>query len=119
MRFMAFIRHEDRFRGMPMPEGFGAAMGEFVTEQMKNGSIVDTAGLAVPADTVQVKLAGGKVSLIDGPYAEAKEMIGGYAIIEAPSKNDAVAIATRFMDLHRIHWPEFEGRCEVRPFDAM
>ena len=97
----------------------GIPLRQFVTEAMKNGSIVDTAGLQPPANAVRVKLAGGKLSVIDGPYAEAKEMIGGYAILEARSKDEAIELVTRFMDLHRIHWPAFEGECEVRPFDAV
>jgi hypothetical protein len=55
----------------------------------------------------------------DGPFSEAKEVVGGYSIIEAKSHADAVEVATRFMDLHRIHWPGFEGESEVRPFEDM
>jgi hypothetical protein len=51
----------------------------------------------------------------DGPFAEAKEVIGGWAILEAPSKAEALRIAREFMELHRKHWPEFEGESEVRP----
>jgi hypothetical protein len=51
-------------------------------------------------------------------FAESKEMVGGYALIEAKSQAEALATAERFMDLHRIHWPAFEGECEVRPLEA-
>jgi hypothetical protein len=53
----------------------------------------------------------------DGPFTEAKEIIGGYAMIEAPSKDEAVAFAEKFMDMHRVHWPAFEGECEVRELE--
>ena len=57
--------------------------------------------------------------VIDGPFVETKEVVGGYALVEAKSYEEAMALATRFMDLHRIHWPKFEGECEVRPLEAM
>ncbi|MDE2137006.1 MAG: hypothetical protein KGJ68_06180, partial [Gammaproteobacteria bacterium] len=52
---------------------------------------------------------------LDGPFTETKEVIGGYAILEAATRADALRIATEFMELHRRHWPEFEGEAEVRP----
>jgi len=51
----------------------------------------------------------------DGPFTESKEVIGGWAILNAASKADATRIAKEFMELHRKHWPEFEGESEVRP----
>jgi hypothetical protein len=62
-----------------------------------------------------VKDKGGDFS--DGPYAETKEIIGGYALVEVPSKQEALDVARQFMDLHRIHWPSFVGECEVRPLE--
>jgi hypothetical protein len=54
----------------------------------------------------------------DGPFTESKEIVGGYALIEAKSQAEARSVAERFMDLHRIHWPAFEGEWEVRPLEA-
>jgi hypothetical protein len=71
------------------------------------------------ADGTRVRLSGGKITTTDGPFTEAKEIVGGYAIVEAASNKDAVAVATEFMDLHRVHWPTFEGECEVRPLEDM
>jgi len=119
MRYMMFIRHKEDFKMEDVPQALFGAMGEFVGEEMKKGSIVDTAGLQPTAKGKQVRLAGGKISVIDGPFAETKEVVGGYALIEAKSYDDAIALATRFMDLHRIHWPAFEGACEVRPLESM
>jgi len=45
--------------------------------------------------------------------------VGGYAIVEAKTYEEAMKLATRFMDLHRIHWPAFQGECEVRPLENM
>jgi hypothetical protein len=59
-----------------------------------------------------------KLAVTDGPYTEAKEVIGGYALVETRSKEEAIEVATTFMDIHRRHWPEFDGACEVRGLDA-
>jgi hypothetical protein len=117
MRYMMFIKHTEDYRMEEVPQSLFAAMGEFVGEAMKNGSIVDTAGLQPTAKGKKVRLAGGKLSVIDGPFTETKEVVGGYAIVEAKSNDEALTLARRFMDLHRVHWPAFEGECEVRPLE--
>lgn len=58
-----------------------------------------------------------ELKVTDGPFSEAKEVVGGYALCEANTHDEAVALATKFMDLHRIHWPELEGETEVRPLE--
>jgi hypothetical protein len=55
----------------------------------------------------------------DGPFTETKEVVGGYALVEAGSREEALKVARDFMDLHRLHWPAFTGECEVRPLDDM
>jgi hypothetical protein len=61
----------------------------------------------------------GKITVTDGPFTETKEVIGGWAILNADSKAEAVRIATEFMELHRKYWPGFDGESEVRPmFDT-
>jgi hypothetical protein len=62
----------------------------------------------------RVRLSGGKLSVIDGPFAEAKEVIGGYAVFELSSKEEAIEAGKRFMDLHKEHWPGWEGETEIR-----
>ena len=119
MRYRMFIKHREDYRMEEVPQALFDAMGEFVGESMKSGSIVDTAGLQPTAKGKRVRLAGGKLSMIDGPFAETKEVIGGYALVEAKSNDEALALAKRFMDLHRVHWPAFEGECEVRPLENM
>ena len=76
---------------------------------------VDTGGLLPSKDGVRVRLANGKIVVTDGPFTESKEVIGGWAILETASRDEAVRIATEFMELHRKHWPEFDGESEVRP----
>ena len=117
MRYMMFIKHTEDYRMETVPQSLFDAMGEFVGAAMKNGSIIDTAGLQPTAKGKRVRLAGGKITVIDGPFTETKEIVGGYALVEAKSYEDAMVLATRFMDLHRIHWPAFQGECEVRPLE--
>ena len=77
--------------------------------------LVDTGGLLPSKDGVRVRLANGKITVTDGPFSESKEVVGGWAILKADSKAEAVRIAREFMELHRKHWPGFEGESEVRP----
>ncbi len=117
MRYMMFIKHTEDYRNKTAPASLYEAMGVFVGEAMKTGKIVDTAGLQPTSAGTRVRLSGGKLAVTDGPFTESKEVVGGYAIVDASSKAEALELATRFMDLHRVHWPEFEGECEMRPLE--
>ena len=119
MRYMMFIKHAEDYKMEEVPQSLFGAMEEFVGEAMKNGTMVDTAGLEPTAKGKKVRLSGGKLTVIDGPFTETKEVVGGYAIVEAKSYEEAMTLATRFMELHRIHWPAFVGECEVRPLQAL
>jgi hypothetical protein len=90
-------------------------MGEFVQKSMKSGALVDTGGLLPSKDGVRVRLTQGKITLIDGPFTETKEIIGGWAILDTATKAEAIELAKEFMDLHQRYWPGFEGESEVRP----
>jgi hypothetical protein len=115
MKFMMFIKHAEDFEMEDVPQSLFAAMGEFVQEGFKSGVLIDTAGLARTAQGKEVRLKKGNITVTDGPFVETKEVVGGYALVEVESHERALEIATRFMDLHRIHWPQFEGACELRP----
>jgi hypothetical protein len=115
MKYLTFIRHSESHRQSGPPPALMEAMGKFVQRSLKDGTLVDTGGLLPSKDGVLVRLAGGKITVTDGPFTETKEVIGGWAIIKADSKEEAIRIATEFMELHRKHWPEFEGESEVRP----
>jgi hypothetical protein len=114
---MMFIKHPGDYDVSKVPSSLFGAVAEFVQEHIENGVFIDGAGLQPLAKATRVRLAGGKISVTDGPFSEAKEVVGGYSLIEAGTHADAIALATRFMDLHRIHWPEFEGEAEVRPLE--
>jgi len=115
MKFLTFIRHPESQRQSPPPAALMEAMGKFVERSLKDGTLVDTGGLLPSKDGARVRLANGKITVTDGPFSEAKEVIGGWAILNASSKADAIRMATEFMELHRKHWPGFEGESEVRP----
>jgi hypothetical protein len=115
MKYLSFIRHPESYRQSAPPPALMEAMGKLVQKSLQDGTLVDTGGLLPSKDGARVRLARGRITVTDGPFTEAKEVIGGWAILAASSKAEAVRIATEFMELHRQHWPEFEGECEVRP----
>jgi hypothetical protein len=111
MRFMSIITTADT--SMPTPE-LMEAMGKLADREIKAGRMIDMGGLMPLADGVQVRIRDGELGVIDGPFVEAKEVIGGYAIMEFRNKEEALASAIEFMQLHRQHMPGWEGTCEVR-----
>lgn len=119
MRYMMLIKHPADYDISKVPQALFGAMGEFVESEIKKGRFIDGAGLQPLSKATRVRLSGGKISVSDGPFAEAKEVVGGYSLIEAKTHAEAVEIARAFMELHRIHWPEFVGESEVRPLESM
>jgi hypothetical protein len=117
MKFLMMVKHAESDRSQPIPQALMDAMGEFVGEGFKSGILKDTAGLKPTSEGFRVRLSKGQLKVSDGPFTEAKEVIGGYALVELPSKEEALKVARQFMDLHRVHWPEFEGESEVRQLE--
>ena len=117
MKCLLLIKHSENVRQLDVPKALHDAMGPFIEDGFKSGWLKDTAGLKGTASGVRIRSRGGKLHITDGPFTEAKEVIGGYAMIEVPSREQAVELTRQFMDLHRLHWPEFEGECELRPLD--
>ena len=115
MRYMMFIKHTEDYLGKTPPAGLMEAMGKFMGENMANGKFIDGNGLMSTHRGKKVQMRGGKLNVVDGPFTESKEIIGGYALMEIASDQEALELATHFMELHRIHWPEFEGESELRP----
>ena len=112
MKFMMLVKHGEN--SGPPPKELMDAIEILSEEAVKNGTMLGNGGLAPTAQSTRVRLSGGKVSVIDGPFTEAKEVIGGYAQFELKSKQEAIDGAVRFMELHRKHWPGWEGETEVR-----
>lgn len=119
MKYLMLIKHAESYRSQPIPQGLLDAMGKFVAQSLESGVLKDTAGLKGSAHGFRVRLGDGRLSVTDGPFTEAKEVVGGYALVEVRSDADAREVARQFMELHRVHWPEFTGECEARPLEDM
>lgn len=117
MKYLSFVRSPEKLRDAQAPAALMEAMGKLIEKFTKEGALVDTGGLAPSKDGFRIRLVNGKLTTTDGPFAESKEVIGGWAILQADSKAEILRLATEFMELHREHWPEFEGECEVRPIE--
>ncbi|MEI9899228.1 MAG: YciI family protein [Hyphomicrobium sp.] len=115
MRFMSMVKSSEDYRLGPPPQELMEAMDKLGEEMKAAGAMIDMGGLLPSAmNGYRVRLSGGKLSVTDGPFSEAKEVIGGYAVFAVKTKEEAVEWTRRFMDLHRVHWPEWEGEAEVR-----
>lgn len=119
MKYLMLIKHSESYRSQSIPKGLMDAMDQFVSEGLKSGILKDTAGLKSTAEGFRVRSSGGKLKVTDGPFTEAKEVIGGYALVEVKSDEEAHDVARQFMELHRVHWPAFEGECEVRQLEGV
>jgi hypothetical protein len=112
MRFMMIVKHAET-SGFP-PKELMEAIEKLAEEESKAGTMIGSGGLGPTALGARVRLSGGQVKVIDGPFTEAKEVIGGYAQFELKSKEEAIKSAVRFMELHKKYWPGWEGETEVR-----
>jgi hypothetical protein len=112
MKFMMIVKHSEK-QGPP-PKALMDAIAKLAEESVKSGTMLGNGGLGPTAQGARVRISGGKISVIDGPFTEAKEVVGGYAQFELKSKEEAVESAVRFMELHKLHWPGWEGETEVR-----
>jgi hypothetical protein len=117
MRYLMLIMHADDVRHATPPQSLMDAMETFVGDGLKSGLVVDTNGLQPPARGKRIRSARGKLTVTDGPFTESKEIVGGYVMVEAKTEKQALDLATEFMELHRLHWPEFECACEIRPVE--
>ena len=112
MPWFSIIRAAEQ-QGAP-PEGLMKAMYVYVDRTLKDGTVVSTGGLAPSAAGIKVRIQGGRMVVTDGPFTESKEVIGGYAVIAAATREEAIRSTREFMQLHLDHWPEWEGECELR-----
>jgi hypothetical protein len=118
MRFLSLVKHTEGKSGPP-PKSLMEAMDKLVQEAAKEGCVmVQGVGLFPTNAGARVRLAGGKIAVTDGPFTEAKEVVGGYAIFDVPSKAEMIKLAERFLALHKKHMPGWEGECELRQMAA-
>lgn len=111
MRFLSLIR-VDEGTGKKPDQRLIDDMTQLMMEMRADGTLVDTAGLCPTAQGKRVRLAHGKQTVSDGPFTESKEVIGGFALLEADSMEHALQLTRRFLDVHGDGW---EVECELRP----
>ncbi len=114
MRFLSMIRVTEGTGQVPS-EQLMTDMGKLIDEMTRAGTLVSTAGLRPTAEGVRVRLRNGNLSTVDGPFTESKEVIGGFAILEAKSRAEAIELTQRFL---RIHGKEWDIECEVRQMET-
>lgn len=112
MRYMVFVKMAEDV-GEP-PAELVEAMGREMGEAFASGLLVDAGGLYPTAQSTEIRITAGSLTVTDGPYTEAKEVVGGYSIVEARTEEEAIAGARRVAELHQKFWPEWEGSVEVR-----
>jgi hypothetical protein len=114
MRFLSMIRIKENTGQVPS-EQLMRDMGKLIEQLSSAGQLISTAGLRPTSEGVRVRLRRGKISVVDGPFVETKEVIGGYAILEAKSKEEAIELTQRFL---KVHGDEWDIECEVRQLDG-
>ena len=110
MRYMILLKGTQPAE--PPPPGLMEAIMKLGDEANAAGALLDTAGLAPSVAGARVQLSGGHLSVVDGPFAEAKEFIS-YALYEVRSRQEAVEWASRFLQLHQELWPGWDGDADV------
>ena len=113
MRFLSVVRVQENSGQVPS-ERLMAEMGKLIEEFTKTGALIDTGGLRPSVEGVRIRNNHGKLSRTDGPFTEAREVIGGYAILKADSMAEAIKLTERFLQVHGDEW---NVECEVRPME--
>lgn len=111
-RFMGFVRMEEG--QAPPPQAMFDAMDVYVGEQAAKGVFLDGGGLFGTEDAVNFVVRNGEVTRVDGPYAEAKEVVGGWAIMQYDTLEDAIEGSREFAELHAKHWPDCSMVSQLR-----
>jgi hypothetical protein len=117
MRFMMIVKADPGYEtGRPPDPALIAAIGKLSEDMTKRGVLLQSGGLLPSSKGARVKVSEGKMSVTDGPFAETKELIGGFAILDAASKEEAIRLGTEFMQLHvDVLGQSYEGTLEIRP----
>jgi len=112
MRYLCMMKSSESI-GEPPPALY-EAMGEYDRWGRANGILIDSQGLLGSDAGAIVSLVDGTIKAVDGPFTEAKELVGGYALIEVRTREEALELGRRLMQMHKDHWPGFEGSVEIR-----
>jgi len=111
-RFMGFVQMEEGV-GTP-PKALFEAMDEHIGERVASGVFLDGGGLYGIDDAVSFVVRKGEITRVDGPYAEGKEVVGGWSILQYDTLEDAIADSQKFAELHAKYWPEVEVTSTLR-----
>jgi hypothetical protein len=116
MRFMMMVKAtKDYEAGAPPSPKLMEAIGKLADEDRKAGTLLETGGLLPSSTGARVRVSGGKLTVMDGPFPETKELIGGYAILQAQSRTEAIELGKKFMRLHaEVLGSSYEGELEIR-----
>jgi len=114
MKYLSMVRINEK-AGVPVTPKLMDDMGKLMEELTRSGKLVSTAGLRPTSEGVRVRQRNGKQSMTDGPFVETKEVVGGFAILEAKDMAEAIEITKRFL---KVHGDEWDIECEVRPLDG-
>jgi hypothetical protein len=112
MRFMVLVKGCEDMG--PPPQAFLDAVQRAAEEATRVGKLIETGGLFPSAAGALVSVRKGALNVKDGPFSESKELVGGWGIVEADSKEEAVQGVVDLLELHRKYWPGWEGEAEVR-----
>jgi len=116
MRFLTLVKSAEK-AGPPPPALMGA-IAKLGEEAGKAGVMRGMGGCLPSTSGARIRLAGGKLRVAEGPFPDA-ETIGGWCFWEFPSRKEAIEWSSRFLELHKQHWPGWEGEVELRQlFDA-
>lgn len=114
MKFMTLVHETNRPTPEP-PADLFAAIGGLQAQESAAGTLVEIGGLMpIKMSGAMVSIAGGSVTVTDGPFVEAKELVGGFAVYDLPDVETAIAKTEAFLKVHRDHWPGWEGWVEIR-----
>jgi hypothetical protein len=115
MRFMTIVKGSENLAASgPPPAALFEAIEKLLEEGAKKGTMVSFGGLHPTSSGARMRITNGKIITTDGPFTESKEVIGGFSILNVASKEEALEEARKFTELHRVHWPKWEGEIEIR-----
>jgi hypothetical protein len=116
MRFMMIVKADKSYEaGAPPTPELMVAIGKLSDEMIKAGVLLDMGGLLPSSKGARINVKQGKLTVTDGPFIEAKELIGGYAILQVKSREEAIERGRRFMQVHAdVLGPSYDGELEIR-----
>ena len=115
MRYMFIVTGSENLAASgPPPAALMEAIERLGEEAVKSGKMVSFGGLKPTSSGARMRITNGKLVTTDGPFTESKEVIGGFSIFNLASREEALAEGRRFMELHRVHWPNWQGEVEIR-----